>query len=174
MVIQFRHSRPFAVLSEFLHSYLPKKCKKKELSTLCNGVGKTSLANTLETFLKSPTTSPESWSWLSEHHPELLCTQVMQLYDGLSINNNEEELALEVGDHAQNVKLVTLKSAQSKDDTNNSQALPPTSAKPESKPEVPVDRVQLMVLPSLDTLRNNNQTNVQVKLVDLGGHTAMV
>ena len=25
-----------------------------------------------------------------------------------------------------------------------------------------------------DTLSNNNQTSVQVKLVDLGGHTAMV
>ena len=135
-------------------------------------MGKTSLANTLETFLKSPTKSPESWSWLSEHHPELLCTQVIQLYDGLSINNNEEELAVEVGDHAHNVKLVKLKMAQN--------------------PEVSVDRgktpsVQIKVSKRKrflnwfkgkdkeeDTLGNNNQTNVQVKLVDLGGHTAMV
>ena len=158
----------------------------KDLSTLCTGVGKTSLANTLETFLKSPTKSPESWSWLSEHHPELLCTQVMQLYDGLCINNNKEELAVEVEDHAKNVKLVKLKMAQ--------------------KPEVSVDRGKAPSVPikvskrkrflnwlkgkdrqsndsnSNDsdsdieegTLSNNNQTSVQVKLVDLGGHTAMV
>ena len=188
-------------------------------------MGKTSLANTLEKFLKSPTKSPESWSWLSENHPELLCTQVMQLYDGLSINNSEEELAVKVKDHAQNVKLVKLKSVQAEEDTNNSQALPPTSAKPESKPEVPLDkgetqsvpkkvskREQLKkILPSWltgkevstpETLKtksskgpdklsaakedsdegkdhstdrlNDNKTQVQVKLVDLGGHTAMV
>ena len=159
----------FYWIPAFLHS--KKKCKKKELSTLCTGVGKTSLANTLEKFLKSPTKSPESWSWLSENHPELLCTQVMQLYDGLSINNNEE-LAVEVGDHAHNVKLVKLKMAQ--------------------KPEVSVDRGKAPSVPikvskrkrflnwfkgkdrEEDTLSNNNQTNVQVKLVDLGGHTAMV
>ena len=152
----------------------------------------------------------------------------MQLYDGLSINNNEEELAVEVEDHAQNVKLVTLKSTQAKDDTNNSQALPPTSAKSASKPEVPVDkekapsvpikvskREQLKrILPSwltgkdkevsipgspetktskgpdnqpvtkedsdsdeekdhyTEQLNDYNKTQVQVKLVDLGGHTA--
>ena len=95
----------------------------------------------------------------------------MQLYDGLSINN-KEELAVEVEDHAHNVKLVKLKMAQ--------------------KPEVSVDRGKAPSLPikvskrkrflnwfkgkdrEEDTLSNNNQTNVQVKLVDLGGHTAMV
>ena len=161
----------------------PQKSTMKDLSTLCTGVGKTSLANTLETFLKSPTKSPKSWSWLSEHHPELLCTQVMQLYDGLSINNNEEKLAVEVGDHAHNVKLVNLKMAQN--------------------PEVSVDRGKAPSVPikvstrknwfkgkdrqsndsnsddsdsdvEEDTLSNNNRTNVQVKLVDLGGQTAMV
>ena len=195
---------------------------QQELSTLCTGVGKTSLANTLESFLKSPTKSPKSWSWLSENHPEILCTQVMQLYDGLSINNNEE-LAVEVGNHAQNVKLVTLRSAQAEEDTNNSQALPPTSAKPELKPEAPVDKEKAPSVPSaqgrwilpswltgkdkevpipgspetktskgpdnlavtkegsdsdeakdhsIDQLNDNNKTQVQVKLVDLGGHTA--
>ena len=162
MVIQFRCSRPFAVFTGFLHSYIPNKCKKKELSTLCTGVGKTSLANTLEKFLKSPTQSPKSWSWLSENHPELLCTQVMQLYDGLSINNNnEEELAVEVGDHAEYVKLVKLKMAQAEEVTSGSQAFPPTSDDSDSDVEE-------------NTLRNNNQTNVQIKLVDLGGHTAIV
>ena len=152
----------------------------------------------------------------------------MQLYDGLSINNSEEELAVEVKDHAQNVKLVKLKSVQAEEDTNNSQALPPTSAKPESKPEVPVDKEKAPSVPikvskreqlkrilpswltgkdkevpipgspetktskgpdnlavtkegsdsdeekdhSIDQLNDNNKTQVQVKLVDLGGHTA--
>ena len=97
----------------------------------------------------------------------------MELYNGLSINS-KEELTVEVGDHTHNVKLVKLKMAQAEEVTSGSQISYQTIAKPESKPEVPVDRVQLMVLPSLDTLRNNNQTNVKVKLVDLGGHTAMV
>ena len=60
------------------------------------------------------------------------------------------------------------------------------------KPEVSVDRGKAPSVPikvskrkrflnwfkgkdrEEDTLSNNNQTNVQVKLVDLGGHTAMV
>ena len=149
-------------------------------------MGKTSLANTLETFLKSPTKSPKSWSWLSENHPELLCTQVMQLYDGLSLHDKEEELAVEVGDHAHNVKLVKLKMAQN----------PEVSVDRGKAPSVPIKvskRKQFLNWfkgkdrQSNDsnsddsdsdveevTLSNNNQTNVQVKLVDLGGHTAMV
>ena len=149
----------------------------------------------------------------------------MQLYDGLSINNKEEELAVEVGDHAHNVKLVKLKMAQAEEVTSGSQISYQTTAKPESKLEVPVDkgetpsvpkkvskRQQLKkILPSWltgkevstpETLKtktskgpdklsaakedsdeekdlstdrlNDNKTQVQVKLVDLGGHTAMV
>ena len=190
-------------------------------------MGKTSLANTLESFLKSPTKSPKSWSWLSENHPELLCTQVMQLYDGLSINS-KKELAVEVGDHAQNVKLVKLKPSRAeKVTTSSSQAFSPTSVT-ESKQKIPIDkgkapsvpikvskREQLKkILPSwlkgkevstpespetktsnvpnktttktkiedtdeekgppTDDLNNNNKAQVQVKLVDLGGHTAMM
>ena len=150
-------------------------------------MGKTSLANTLESFLKSPTKSPESWSWLSENHPELLCTQVMQLYDGLSINNNEEELAVEVGNHAQkNVKLVKLKKAQNPEvsvDRGKAPSVPIKVSKRkqslnwfkgkhrqsnDSNSDDSVSDVEE------DTLSNNNQTKVQVKLVDLGGHTAMV
>ena len=119
-------------------------------------MGKTSLANTLESFLKSPTKSPKSWSWLSENHPELLCTQVMQLYDGLSINNNEE-LAIEVEDHAKNVKLLKLKTVHIK-----------VSKREQLK----------RILPSWLTGKYNEvsipASKVQVKLVDLGGHTAMV
>ena len=120
-------------------------------------MGKTSLANTLETFLKSPTKSPESWSWLSENHPELLCTQVMQLYDGLSINNNEEELAVEVGDHAKNVKLVKLKTVHIK-----------VSKRKQLK------RILPSWLTGIDTEVSIPTSKVQVKLLDLGGHMAMV
>ena len=113
----------------------------------------------MDTFLKSPTKSPESWSWLSENHPELLCTQVMQLYDGLSINNNEEELAVEVEDNAKNVKLVTLKNAQVKDKT--------------SVTKYPW-QIFSFFKDEEDGLKDTNKTHVQVKLVDLGGHTAKV
>ena len=182
----------------------------KDLSTLCTGVGKTSLANTLESFLKSPTKSPKSWSWLSENHPELLCTQVMQLYDGLSINNNEEELAVEVADPAHRVKLVKLKMTQKPEvsvDRGKAPSVPIKLSKrkrfsnwfkgkdrqsptPES-PEAQMSKGPAALTAKRDdysndynddsdrdvvedTLSNNNQTNVQVKLVDLGGHTAMV
>ena len=122
-------------------------------------MGKTSLANTLESFLKSPTKSPKSWSWLSENHPELLCTQVMQLYDGLSINNEEEELSVEVGDNTQNVKLVTLKNARTGDKTSV------------TKEKSDINDEEVL---SADGLKDTNKTHVQVKLVDLGGHTAKV
>ena len=162
---------------------------QQELSTLHTGVGKTSLANTLELFLKSPTKSPKSWSWLSENHPELLCTQVMQLYDGLSINNNEEELALEVGDHAHNVKLVKLKMAQNPEVSVDRGKAPSVPIKVSKRkrflnwfkgkdrerpiPESPDAHGSDSDVEE-DTLSNHNQTNVQVKLVDLGGHAAMV
>ena len=80
----------------------------------------------------------------------------MQLYDGLSINNNEE-LAVEVGDHAKNVKLVKLKTVHIK-----------VSKREQLK----------RILPSWLTGKDNEvsipASKVQVKLVDLGGHTAMV
>ena len=171
MVIQFRCSRPFAVFTGFLHSYIPKKSKKKELSTPCTGVGKTSLANTLESFLKSPTKSPESWSWLSENHPELLCTQVMQLYDGLSINS-KEELTVEVEDHAQNVKLVRLNIPESPEAQMSKGPSLTTAKRDDYSNDYDSDNSDSDV--EENTLSNNNQTNVQVKLVDLGGHTATV
>ena len=133
-------------------------------------MGKTSLANTLETFLKSLTKSPESWSWLSENHPELLCTQVMQLYDGLSINS-KEELTVEVEDHAQNVKLVRLNIPESPE-AQMSKGPSATTAKRDDYSNDYSDDSDSDG--EKDTLSNNNQTNVQVKLVDLGGHTAMV
>ena len=80
----------------------------------------------------------------------------MQLYDGLSINNNEE-LAIEVEDHAKNVKLLKLKTVHIK-----------VSKREQLK----------RILPSWLTVRDNEvsipASKVQVKLVDLGGHTAMV
>ena len=83
----------------------------------------------------------------------------MQLYDGLSINNNEEELAVEVGDHAENVKLVTLKNAHLEDKTTV------------TKKKSDIDDEEVL---SADGLKDTNKTHVQVKLVDFGGHTAKV
>ena len=96
----------------------------------------------------------------------------MQLYDGLSINNNGEKLAVEIGDHTHNVKLVKLKMAQN----------PEVSVDRGEEPSVPIKVSKRKRFLNWfkgkdkeeDTLSNNNQTHVQVKLVDLGGHTAMV
>ena len=155
---------------------------------------------------------------MSENHPELLCTQVMQLYDGLSINS-KEEVAIEVGDHAHNVKLVKLKMAQKQEVSVDMGKAPSVPIKVSKRKrflnwfkgkdrESPIPKspeAQMSKGPAAttanrddysndynndygddsdsddsdsdveeDTLSNNNQTNVQVKLVDLGGHTAMV
>ena len=140
----------------------------------------------------------------------------MQLYDGLSINNNnEEELAVKVGDHTHNVKLVKLKMAQNPKvsvDRGKAQSVPIKVSKrkqflnwfkgKDGKSQIPKSaEAQRSTSPAAatakrndysnddrddsnsndsdsdveeDTLSNNNQTNVQVKLADLGGHTAMV
>ena len=91
----------------------------------------------------------------------------MQLYDGLSINS-KEELAVEVGDHAHNVKLVKLKMAQNPEVSADRGKTPSVQIKVSKRKRF------LNWIKGKDTLSNNNQTNVQVKLVDLGGHTAMV
>ena len=56
------------------------------------GVGKTSLANTFAKYLSSPNETPTPV--LTQDNPELLCTRVMQLYDGLSINKMHQQRTL--------------------------------------------------------------------------------
>ena len=73
-------------------------------------MGKTSLTNTFAEFLKSPTERPIP---VLTKGTDLEFTKVMQLYDGLSVNQ-KEEIVVQVEDLPQNgsVKLVKLKMAQ--------------------------------------------------------------
>ena len=74
-------------------------------------MGKTSLTNTFAEFLKSPPT--ERPIPVLTKGTDLEFTKVMQLYDGLSVNQ-KEEIVVQVEDLPQNgsVKLVKLKMAQ--------------------------------------------------------------
>ena len=120
-------------------------------------MGKTSLANTFAEFLKSPT---EDSKPVLTKGTDLEFTKVMQLYDGLSVNQ-KEEIVVQVEDLPQNgsVKLVKLK-----------------MPKKEGKRE----HVKKMFsswftrAPNESSLRSENKNDVQLKLVDMGGHSATV
>ena len=122
-------------------------------------MGKTSLANTFAEFLKSP--AKHSKPVLTKG-TDLEFTKVMQLYDGLSVNQ-KQEIGVQVEDLPQtgSVKLVKLK-----------------MPKKEGKRE----HVKKMFsswftrAPDQSSLRseNDNKNDVQLKLVDMGGHSATV
>ena len=121
-------------------------------------MGKTSLANTFAEFLKSPTA--ERSKPVLTKGTDLEFTKVMQLYDGLSVNQ-KKEIVVQVEDLPRNgsVKLVKLK-----------------MPKKEGKRE----HVKKMFsswftrAPDESSLRseNDNKNDVQLKLVDMGGHSA--
>ena len=131
-------------------------------------MGKSSLANTFARYLKSPKDIPTPV--LTEENPDLLCTQVMQLYDGLSINKMKE-LSVQVKELTPSVKLVKLES--------NLPVIVEESNLPKS---VKVGKRQHIKnkLSSLFTKAPANKPlpeeplpeEFQVKMVDMGGHTA--
>ena len=100
-------------------------------------MGKTSLANTFAEFLKSPT---EPMPVLTKG-TVLEFTKVMQLYDGLNINQ-KKDVVVKVEELPQNgsVKLVKLKMGHEDGETSDSE--------------------------------KDNKNDVQLKLVDMGGHSA--
>ena len=110
------------------------------------GVGKSSLANTFAEYLRRPKDIPTPM--LTQDNPDLLCTQVMQLYDGLSIDKMKD-LSVQVEELTPSVKLVKLEPNQ------------PPAGNIWNK------------FTSLFT-RANPETakGFQVKMVDMGGHTA--
>ena len=114
-------------------------------------MGKSSLANTFARYLKSPKDIPTPV--LTEENPDLLCTQVMQLYDGLSINKMKD-LSVQVEELTPSVKLVKLQSN-----------LP-----------VKVGKRQLMKNKFSSWFTRAPEEPIpeefQVKMVDMGGHTA--
>ena len=118
-------------------------------------MGKSSLANTFARYLKSPKDIPKPV--LTEENPDLLCTQVMQLYDGLSINKMKD-LSVQVQELTPSMKLVKL------------------------EPNLPVRVGKRQLLKNKFTslfTRAAPETTAfpeefQVKIVDMGGHTATV
>ena len=123
------------------------------------GVGKSSLANTFARYLRHPKDIPTPM--LTQDNPDLLCTQVMQLYDGLSIDKMKD-LSVQVEELTPSVKLVKLESNL------------PIKEK-ESNLPVKVGKRQRLKnkLASLYT-RAPAETaeEFQLKMVDIGGHTA--
>ena len=132
-------------------------------------MGKTSLANTFAEFLKSPTGRPKP---VLTKGTDLEFTKVMQLYDGLSIDQNKEH-SVQVEDLTPHVKLVKLKTAQpdSKEDGASSSSLSSPAAidRTSSKQGKPGET------PDGETnSRNGSKAGLQLKMVDMGGHSATI
>ena len=110
------------------------------------GVGKSSLANTFARYLRSPKDIPTPV--LTQDNPDLLFTRVMQPYDGLSINKTRD-LSVQVEELTPSVKLVKLES------------------------NLPPERNMWNKFTSLFSSSPPDTTEeFQVKMVDMGGHTA--
>ena len=105
-------------------------------------MGKTSLANTFAEFLKSPT---EPMPVLTKG-TVLEFTKVMQLYDGLNINQ-KKDVVVKVEELPQNgsVKLVKLKMGHEDGETSDDET---------------------------SDSEKDDKNDVQLKLVDMGGHSA--
>ena len=178
-------------------------------------MGKSSLANTFARYLKSPKDIPTPV--LTEDNQDLLCTQVMQLYDGLSINKMKD-LSVQVEELTPSVKLVKLESnlpviveesnlpVSDKEEESDlpvsvkveesnqpvkvgkrqliknklsslftrAPASPKESIPEESLPEEPLpeEPLQKEPLPEKPLPEEPLPEEFQVKLVDMGGHTA--
>ena len=177
-------------------------------------MGKTSLANTFSEFLKSPTKDSKP---VLTKGTALEFTKVMQLYDGLSVDQ-KTEIEVQVEDFPKNesVKLVKLKmdheerkkevtsieeaSGASSTKEGTGSPLPKTS-KPtlevSSSPSAPQkagkrERFKKIFAPLFTRAnekpadasgeksddkapaRGENKNDVQLKLVDMGGHSATV
>ena len=114
------------------------------------GVGKSSLANTFAEYLRHPKDIPTPM--LTQDNPDLLCTQVMQLYDGLSIDKMKD-LSVQVEELTPSVKLVKLES-NVPDKVGKRQRLKNKLASLYTK--APAETAE----------------EFQLKMVDMGGHTA--
>ena len=85
---------------------------------------------------------------LNSPNPDLLCTQVMQLYDGLSINKMKH-LSVKVKELTPSVKLVKLEPNQS-----------------------PAGNIWNKFTSLFTRANPETAKGFQVKMVDMGGHTA--
>ena len=114
------------------------------------GVGKSSLANTFARYLRHPKDIPTPM--LTQDNPDLLCTQVMQLYDGLSIDKMKD-LSVQVEELTPSVKLVKLESN--------------VPVKVGKRQRIKNKLVSLYTRAPAETAEE-----FQLKMVDIGGHTA--
>ena len=141
-------------------------------------MGKTSLANTFAEFLKSPTGRPMP---VLTKGTDLEFTKVMQLYPGLSIDQNKDRNSVQVEDLTPNVKLVTLKMAHAEnqeDGASSSSLSSPAAIERASSKQGKQIRVPGE---TSDDEKSDDETNsgkdstatgLQLKLVDMGGHSA--
>ena len=146
-------------------------------------MGKTSLANTFAEFLKSPTGRPMP---VLTKGTDLEFTKVMQLYPGLSIDQNKDRNSVQVEELTPNVKLVTLKMAhaENQEDGASSSSLSSPASSKQGKPiRVPGETSDDETSDSetSDDEKSDDETNsgkdskatgLQLKLVDMGGHSA--
>ena len=144
-------------------------------------MGKTSLANTFAEFLKSPT---ERSKPVLTKGTDLEFTRVMQLYDGLSVNQ-KKEIKVQVEELPRNgsVKLVKLKMGQEegKEDVTSSPSEPQRAGRRERFKRVftslftraGTNPNQETPAPDAES-ENDDRNDVQLKLVDMGGHSATV
>ena len=137
-------------------------------------MGKTTLANTFAEFLESPT---ESLEWKLTEGTDHEFTKVMELHD-LSINQNRD-LSVQVKHLTPHVKLVKLAKADadSKEDGTRSSSLSSTAAiettsSKQGKPKsVPGETSDNETSDDETNSRNDNKAGLQLKLVDMGGHS---
>ena len=112
-------------------------------------MGKTSLANTFAEFLKSPTA--EHPKPVLTKGTDLEFTKVMQLYDGLSVNQKKEiEVQVEELPGNGSVKLVKLKMPK----------------------KAGIGEHIKKMFSSWISRAPDEKNDIQLKLVDMGGHSA--
>ena len=147
-------------------------------------MGKTSLANTFAEFLKSPT---EHSKPVLTKGTDLEFTKVMQLYDGLSVNQ-KKKMVVQVEDLPRNgsVKLVKLKMDQK--NVTSRRSSPAFAKKAGKREHFKKIFTSLFTRANDETLalgetsdnespsrgEKENENDVQLKIVDMGGHSATV
>ena len=154
-------------------------------------MGKTSLANTFAEFLKS--SRAERLKPVLTKGTDLEFTKVMQLYDGLSVNQ-KKEIEVQVQELPRNgsVKLVKLKMGkeEEEEDFTSSPSEPQkagkrerfmrvftsvfTRARTNPNQETPAPGEASYDETSDNESENDNKDDIQLKLVDMGGHSATV
>ena len=162
---------------QFKDTIFPRFQFCDKFNTQCFGMGKTSLANTFAEFLKSPT---EDSKPVLTKGTDLEFTKVMQLYDGLSVDQ-KKEIEVQVQELPRNgsVKLVKLKMGkeEEEEDFTSSPSEPQKAGKRERFMRVFTSVfTRARTNPNQETPapENDNKDDVQLKLVDMGGHSATV